>query len=206
MRVKLSQEYLLEESFDPGTIIQINSFSVDDEYEAVRSYKVNITVLASDYKNNKSVANKEWYDKDSNPCLNIFEHEILMRPSFNPEKDNWNQTIYVMEGEEAFMEIKDMPRKTFVEMCRAILRFDGELVSKHCLHFFGSYKGDSDLLKYEDDEIIIVGTVYDLALCITRKENNNPVVYADEKGAVFRSHGEQSHLFGHVRNLILEKI
>jgi hypothetical protein len=111
-----------------------------------------------------------------------------------------------MEGEEAFLEISDMSRKTFIEMCRAILRTQGELVGKNYTDFYSSYKGDSDLLKYEDDEIIIVGTVYDLALCITRVENRNPVVYADEKGVEFRSHGEQKYLFGHVRNLILEKI
>lgn len=87
-------------------------------------------------------------------------------------------------------------------MCRAILRTQGELVGKNCTNFYSSYKGDSDLIKYEDDEIIIVGGVYDLSLCITRVENRNPVVYADEKGVVFRSHGEQSHLFNHIDKIL----
>jgi hypothetical protein len=97
-----------------------------------------------------------------------------------------------------------MERKVFIEFCRTIVRLKGELAGKYNTNFYSSYKGDSELLRYEDDQIIIVGAVYDLSLAITRKENGNPVVYAHSDGSVFRSHGEQSHLYGHVRNLISE--
>lgn len=99
-----------------------------------------------------------------------------------------------------------MDRKQFIETCRFILRTQGELVGKRSVNFYSSYKGDSELLKYEDDEIIIVGAVYDLSLSITRKENNNPVVYAKSDGEIFRSHGEQSHLFDHVAIISLQSL
>lgn len=205
-RVKLTEFFTLEESFDPGTIIQINSFEVDDEYSGKICYKANVTALASDYKHNNSVAKKDWYDKESNPCINIFEHETLFNPSFNPEKEDFHSTIYVMDTEEAFSELRTMSREFFIEMCRSILRTSGTNAREYESNFFSSYKGNSELFKYEDESIIIVGGINDLSLSITRKVNKNPVVYVDEKGVSFRSHGEQTHLYSHVRNLILEKI
>lgn len=99
-----------------------------------------------------------------------------------------------------------MTRNSFIEFCRLILRINSVpcKLRYYSPHFHSQYKGDKHLRIYEDENIIIVGPQDTLALTITRKENNNPVVYVDESGNTFRHHGEYNKLKDHVRQLITE--
>lgn len=97
IRVKLTAAFQLEESFDPGTIIQINSIKKN-----IDCYELHVTSLASDFYHNNSVAKRDWYDELGEPTLSIFENEQRLRKSFNPETDDYFDTIFVMEDDDAF--------------------------------------------------------------------------------------------------------
>jgi hypothetical protein len=120
----------------------------------------------------------------------------INKESLEAKRAQENKRVY-----EKYQFKKNNSREIFVELCRAILRIKGSETNSS-LNFYSSYKGSSKLLKYEDDVIIIVGGESDLSLSITRKENRNPVVYVQADGDVFRSHGEQSHLFQHAKDII----
>jgi hypothetical protein len=210
IRVKLTAGFTLDESFDPGMIIQINHFTIDEGWGdgGDLCYKVNVAALASDYKHNSTVAHRDWFDKDGQPTLTIFEHRQGHKKDYNPETDDWYDEIYVMGSDDAFKDMTstNITHNSFIELCRSILRIKGVETKKHDLNFYSSYAGDGNLIKFEDDSIAIVGAESDLSLCITRKENSNPVVYVDKDGKTFRSHGEQKYLYLHVKRLIEDLI
>ena len=96
-----------------------------------------------------------------------------------------------------------MERGEFAELCRAIARTKGE-EKKYTLNHHGRQDGENIILEYKDDIISICVDQNNLKMTITLLENHNPVVYSDEEGKIFRSHGEQSKLFGHAQKLFLE--
>jgi hypothetical protein len=106
-RVKLTEKFLLEESFDSGTILQIDKILLEDDYKGEESYKVYVTALASDFKHNKSVAEEEWFDLNNGPSVDIFEHEKQVNKGFEPKED-WKCNIFVMGDEEAFEAVDDI--------------------------------------------------------------------------------------------------
>lgn len=95
LRVKLNKNFTLEESFDPGTILQINSFVPDIE----GCYKVWVTALAKDMEHNKSVAERNWVDEDTGYFdIDIFEANKKDIDSNGDYKD----VIFVMDSDEFF--------------------------------------------------------------------------------------------------------
>jgi len=96
-----------------------------------------------------------------------------------------------------------MERHEFIELCRAIARIKGE-EKKFTLNHHGKQDGENIILEFKDDVISICVDQKNLKMTITLLENNNPVVYSDEEGKIFRSHGEQCKLFAHVKKLTSE--
>lgn len=95
LRVKLNKNFTLDDSFDPGTILQINSYVPDFE----GCFKVWVTALAKDLDHNKSIAERNWLDKNTgNYDIDIFEAN---------KKDidtngNYKDVIFVMDTDDCF--------------------------------------------------------------------------------------------------------
>ena len=56
IRVKLNENFQLDESVDPQTIIQINNCQLDSDWDEEDCYKLYITALNEDMSHNISVA------------------------------------------------------------------------------------------------------------------------------------------------------
>ena len=90
IKVKLNNNFNLDESFDVGTILQIYNYKYDSE----DCYVVNVRALSEDKKHNNSVAIPNFYNKKTGSYdLNYFQ--------FYDDKINSNgdfeDIIYVME-------------------------------------------------------------------------------------------------------------
>lgn len=103
VRVKLTNDFPLEDSFDAGMIIQIDSFYATREYvEDVEVYRLNVRVLAKDVAYNKKVAQHNWFDSNGNPTLDYFE----ANPTKN-ESGDYEDFIYVMGNDDFFEMVSD---------------------------------------------------------------------------------------------------
>jgi hypothetical protein len=103
IRVRLNQNFTLEESFDIGTILRLNNcvLEVDGEY---RCYKVSVTALKEDMEHNRAISIPDWRNPDgSGYNLTFFEANIGMINS----DGNVNDTIYVMEDDDCFDLVDD---------------------------------------------------------------------------------------------------
>lgn len=104
IRVKLNQNFQLEESFDVGTILQLNSWEIDFSSSSGTCYKINVTVLKSDIDHNKSISIRNWKNFDTgNFELDIFEARKEMFDS----NGNFHDTIFVMEVDDCFDLVDD---------------------------------------------------------------------------------------------------
>jgi hypothetical protein len=111
IRVRLTDGFTLEESYDIGSIIQINSFKPEDEYDTGGwCYEVYTTVLKDDVEYNKTISKRDWYDGNGGFTSNWYES--------NSKKMNqdgsYRDTIYVMEGDD-FCEIVAQEKNSVVE-------------------------------------------------------------------------------------------
>jgi hypothetical protein len=99
IRVKLNSNFQLNESFDVGTILQLNNVSVEFEGSVDISYKVSVTALGSDLEYNKSISVKDWRDFKTNEYnLDIFEfHKDDIKPN-----GDFNTSIFVMGDDDCF--------------------------------------------------------------------------------------------------------
>lgn len=98
IRVKLNKNFNLDESVDPGTIIQINKIDLDALDGDEGCYKVAITLLNEDMDYNQSIASSDWFDKHGNACLNYYQ------VSLNEKQLNgdYKSFIYVMSNDDVF--------------------------------------------------------------------------------------------------------
>ena len=111
VRVKLTDGFTLDDSFDPGMIVQLNSFMVDSNEPGYgKSYQIYVTVLPEDIPYNKSVAQRNWYDKNGKPCLDYFES---MEQFYKQADGSYKDSIFVMENDD-FFEL--VPEKTSEEI------------------------------------------------------------------------------------------
>lgn len=99
VRVKLTEGFTSEDSFDIGMIVQITNYK--EEWDSVDGmvYEVYTTALVSDFEYNNSIADRKWYDKNGVPCLSIFEAS-----QSDPGRKNFETSIYVM-GDDDFFEV-----------------------------------------------------------------------------------------------------
>jgi hypothetical protein len=106
VRVKLNSNFQLEESFDAGTILQINSFVPDID----GCYKVWVTALAKDMEHNQTVAERNWWDSSTDQYnINIFESN---KKQFDL-KGNFNDVIFVMDRDDCFDIIAEYDERKF---------------------------------------------------------------------------------------------
>jgi hypothetical protein len=106
LRVKLNSNFQLEESFDPGTIVQINSFVPDID----GCYKVWVTALAKDMEHNKTIAERNWLDS-STGLFNIDIYESNKK-QFDLN-GNFNDVIFVMDRDDCFDIITEYDEPKF---------------------------------------------------------------------------------------------
>lgn len=97
IKVKLNNNFNLDESFDVGTILQIYNYKIEDDFEGC--YVVNVRVLSEDKKHNHSVAISNFYNENTKSYdLNYFQ--------FYDDKINSNgdyeDVIYVMGDDDCF--------------------------------------------------------------------------------------------------------
>jgi hypothetical protein len=99
IRVKLNDKFQLEESFDVGTILQLNSAIIDSYDDGWNCYRVEVTALGSDLEHNKSICERNWMNfKPNNFELDIFEfHKDDMKPN-----GDFNTSIFVMGDDDCF--------------------------------------------------------------------------------------------------------
>ena len=97
IRVRLTEGFTLEESYDVGSIIQINSFIKEDKYDTGGwCYAVYTTVLKDDVEYNKTISKRDWSDGKGSYTLNWYESNSILREIDGSYRD----TIYVMEGDD----------------------------------------------------------------------------------------------------------
>jgi len=99
IRVKLNSNFQLENSFDVGTILQLNDIRTDFKGIVDTSYEVSVTALGSDLEYNKSICERNWMNfKTNNFELDIFEfHKDDMKPN-----GDFNTSIFVMGDDDCF--------------------------------------------------------------------------------------------------------
>lgn len=103
-------------------------------------------------------------------------------------------------------DFKDRRGRQFIADCRWIAEALGE-VGKAGL----SSSVTSPALRYEDKILTIEASVENRALLIEGHGEKmggllklrNPVVYIDQRGYMYRWHGEARYLFDHARHLVL---
>lgn len=108
LKVKLNNNFTLEDSFDKGTIVFVKSCEIEEVYGGEACYKVYVTALKEDLEYNTTVAEHIWYNRKSGEYdLNFFE--------FNEDKIKPNgcfeDTIFVMENDDCFDLIEDEKSK-----------------------------------------------------------------------------------------------
>jgi hypothetical protein len=96
LKVKLNQNWRLDESIENNTIIQINSFKPDMD----NCYEVFVTVLAKDLEYNKSVCISDWYNTTKTDVWDWDFYEA--NSDLLDINGNYNFSIYVMNDEDVF--------------------------------------------------------------------------------------------------------
>lgn len=106
-KVKLNEKFNLEESIDPGSIIQVNSCKLDFD----NCYKVLVTVQKEDIPYNISISKSDWYNsKTGNYTLDFYSAN-----KDSLQKDgSYKFYIYVMEDDDCFDEVDDNKVKDFL--------------------------------------------------------------------------------------------
>lgn len=115
LRVKLNSNFQLDESFDPGTVLQINSFVPD----CGGCYKVWVTALAKDMEHNKTIAERNWLDSSTG----LFNIDIYESNKKDFDSDgNFNDVIFVMDTDNCFDIITeyDEPKFSINDMLNVI--------------------------------------------------------------------------------------
>lgn len=98
VRVKINENFKLEDSLDPNMIIQINNYRVDSDDFGI-CYRVEVTLLGSDHEHNKSVAIRDWRDPHSDQYdADYFVANVQKRQSNGDYRD----VIFVMNYEDVF--------------------------------------------------------------------------------------------------------
>jgi hypothetical protein len=117
IRVKLNSNFQLDESFDCGTILQLNSVRLEFEGSVDNSYEVSVTALGSDLEYNKSIAIRNWKNVNTNQFeLDIFEfHKDVMKSN-----RDFQTSIFVMEDDDCFDIIDDEPKFSINDMLNVI--------------------------------------------------------------------------------------
>ena len=94
-KVKLNNNFTLDESFDSGTIVFVKSCEIEEVYEGEACYKVYVSALKEDLEYNTSISIHDWRNpKNDQYELNFYE--------VNKITGDFEDTIYVMENDDCF--------------------------------------------------------------------------------------------------------
>ena len=94
-KVKLNNNFTLDESFDSGTIVFVKSCEIEEVYEGEACYKVYVSALKEDLEYNTSISIHDWRNpKNDQYELNFYE--------VNKITGDFEETIYVMENDDCF--------------------------------------------------------------------------------------------------------
>lgn len=94
-KVKLNNNFTLEESFDKGTIVFVKSCKIEEVYEGEACYKLYVSALKEDLEYNTSISIRNWRNpKNDQYELNFYE--------VNKITGDFEDTIYVMENDDCF--------------------------------------------------------------------------------------------------------
>lgn len=138
IRVRLTEGFSLDESYDIGMIIQINNFQKEDFYDTGGwCYEVYTTVHSDDVDFNKSISKPDWFDKDGNPTLNWFEVNSNKKQS----DGSYTDTIYVMEEDDFCELIEETPKENIIEYRTEEM----EVISKSELRTMKKFLGEFTL-------------------------------------------------------------
>jgi hypothetical protein len=104
LKVKLNNNFTLEESFDKGTIVFVKSCEIDEDYDGESCYKVYVSALKEDLDYNTSVSIPNWRNpKNGDYELNFYE--------VNDITDDYDDIIYVMENDDCFDLVENFETK-----------------------------------------------------------------------------------------------
>lgn len=98
VRVKINENFKLEDSLDSNMIIQINNYRVDSDDWGI-CYRVEVTLLASDYEHNKSVAIRDWRMPNSD---NYDADYFIANQERRQSNGDYRDVIFVMDFEDVF--------------------------------------------------------------------------------------------------------
>ena len=103
LRIKLNSNFTLDESFDVGTILQINAFELDGDWQddGDKCYKVYVTALHQDLEHNKSISKSDWFNKETkNYDCDYFD--CVYNQKEKQDNGDFKSIIYVMEDDDCF--------------------------------------------------------------------------------------------------------
>ena len=106
------------------------------------------------------------------------------------------------------MEIrnKDFSQSSFIHMCACLAESFGECkTNSRSIDHFNCANEDLNYYVYENDIFRITLDQSTPRMTITRKENNNPVVFIDDFGKSYRHNGEYTLIYNDVVNEFMKK-
>ena len=98
LKVKLNNNFNLDESFDKGTIVFVKSCEIEDDFD--KCYKLYVTALKEDLIYNTSISIHNWRNPKND------QYELSLYEANNITGD-FEDTIYVMEDDDCFDLIED---------------------------------------------------------------------------------------------------
>jgi hypothetical protein len=99
--IRLTENFMLDESFDFYTILLVNSVKKLDFDGEEPQYEIEVTVPYFLVPNNSLLATKSWYNDKGKPDLTYFEYH---KPD---NSGNYKDKIYLMENEDCFTFVDD---------------------------------------------------------------------------------------------------
>ena len=109
LKVKLNNNFTLEESFDVNTILYIKGYLLDGEYDNESCYKVFVSALKEDQEHNNKIAIPDWYNDKTK------KFDLTYYQCHKDTNGHFEDTIYVMDNENCFDLIEEFPDFKFVE-------------------------------------------------------------------------------------------
>lgn len=109
-RVKITDGFTTEESIDPGFVVDIVQIEIYEGWEENNCYKIYFSIPDELVPICTKVAKHDWYDKNSNPCLNYFQANKK-----NYINGEYRDFTYVMDTDDWF-EFYEEPDNQLVKI------------------------------------------------------------------------------------------
>jgi len=175
--VKLNSNFLLDESMDPGTIIQINNYRLENDYEEDKCYRVWVTCLSSDMPHNHNVAIPDYQEKGGigKTFFEISSH--LKRPD-----GSYKDSIFVMENEDCFDEIKEKMNTKPILLIKLPVSFNDER-----LYIIGNHLNEDESLSNDYHVFVVKGVTEEITTEIASIHNTTEMELEELKQIVLQT-------------------